>query len=134
MNTMTAERMRRLSTYRRLEKFADTPEHINQRLKELKHKWHIERAEHLIFAVVSLIGIMLAWFVHRNWLILSVLFSAGIFFEALSNRSLIKVFLKRFGLRSLQDIEEERHALKALRGDYNHVESPAEALEDSIRD
>jgi len=41
---------------------------------------------------------------------------------------------RRMGKRTRHEIEEERHALKALRGDYDRVFSTSEALEDAMKD
>jgi hypothetical protein len=121
-------------TYQNLQKFSEHSEMIQNRIQELKHEWDIERTLEASASIISLLGIGLGYFVHPYWFILPAVVMAFLLEHALQGWCPLLSLFRRLGKRSFHEIEEERHALKALRGDYLHVESPAEALEDSMRE
>lgn len=122
-----------LNTYHNLEKYSERPDLIIQRLAELNSEWDLERSAVMVSSVLSLCGIALGAFVHIYWLMLSVLVTFLLIQDVLWGDGPFHFLLAKMGRRTFIEIQSERHALKALRGDYSHVDSPADALEDSIR-
>ena len=131
--TINEQHFNRIHTYHNLEKYSEKPDLINQRVADLNQEWDIERITVIVVSVISLCGMGLAAFVHINWLMLSALITLFLIQDVIWGKGLFHMLLRRFGKRGLLEIQSERHALKALRGDYSHVDSPADALEDSIR-
>lgn len=120
-------------TYHNLEKYSERPDLINQRVAELNSEWDLERSAVMVSSIISLCGMALGAFVHIYWLLLSVLVTFFLIQDVLLGQGPFHYLLEKMGRRTFIEIQSERHALKALRGDYSHVDSPADALEDSIR-
>jgi hypothetical protein len=105
-------------------------EDIPRRLRELDEEWDIERAIEANAAGIGLIGVMLGATRDRRWLVLPALVSTFLFQHAVQGWCPPVPILRRLGFRTSFEIEEERQALKALRGDYsNATESSARALQ-----
>jgi hypothetical protein len=96
---------------------------IDKRLQALDHEWDVERLLQTNASVVVLLGLALAATVSRKFLILP----AGVF-GFFAQHALqgwcppIPVF-RRLGVRTQREIERERYALKALRGDFDQLPS-----------
>lgn len=131
--TINDQYFNRIHTYHNLEKYSERPDLINQRVAELHQEWDIERITVILASGISLCGMVLAALVHFYWLMLSVLVTFLLIQDVLRGKGLFHMLLRKFGKRGFLEIQSERHALKALRGDYSQVDSPADALEDSIR-
>ncbi|MEM5788371.1 MAG: hypothetical protein AAGU11_13735 [Syntrophobacteraceae bacterium] len=93
-------------------------EAVNARLEELDREWDIERAIEANAAAISLIGIMLAAFVNIFWLLLPALVAAFLLQHALQGWCPPVPVLRRLGFRTTHEIDNERYALKAIRGDF----------------
>jgi hypothetical protein len=112
------ERIRR-ETQRNVVYYAEHPEEINARLEELDREWDIERALEVNMSTVALTGIVLAATVNRKWLLLPAA-ALGFFLQhALQGWCPPLPILRRMGVRTMREIASERHALKAIRGDYD---------------
>jgi hypothetical protein len=126
---MNASGRRRSSASR---KFAAQPASISARLKELDEEWDIERAIEMNASALAFIGTVLGFFVHPYWLLLPALVTAFLFQHAVQGWCPPVPILRRMGFRTVYEIEEEKQALKALRGDYAQVaiatDKPAAAL------
>jgi hypothetical protein len=94
---------------------------IDQRLRALEAEWDVERLLQTNASVIVLLGLTLAAGVNRKFLLLP----AGVF-SFFAQHALqgwcppIPVF-RRLGVRTQREIERERYALKALRGDFDQV-------------
>lgn len=114
------ERIRR-ETEERVRRIAGQPAAIGERLRELDAEWDIERAIEMNASVLAFIGIALGFYLHPYWLMLPALVTAFLFQHALQGWCPPVPVLRRFGFRTVYEIEQERQALKALRGDYGSV-------------
>src|SRR5688572_20409141 len=94
---------------------------IERRLAELDREWDIERTLEANAASVSLIGIALAITVSRRFLLLPAAVAGFLLQHALQGWCPPLPLFRRLGIRTQAEIEQERHALKALRGDYAEV-------------
>ena len=100
---------------------------IEQRLQALDQEWDVERTLQTNASVIVLLGLALATTVDRKFLLLP----AGVF-GFFAQHALqgwcppIPVF-RRMGVRTQGEIERERYALKALRGDFDAVSSKGDA-------
>ena len=102
--------------------YAAHPKSIPQRLKELDKEWDIERAIEANASLVALTGIGLAATKNRLWLMLPALVSVFLFQHAVQGWCPPVPILRRLGFRTAHEIEQERHALKAIRGDFRAVQ------------
>jgi hypothetical protein len=114
------ERIRR-ETEERVRRLSGQPGAIGQRLRELNAEWDIERAIELNASALAFIGTALGYIAHPYWLLLPALVTAFLFQHAVQGWCPPVPVLRRFGFRTVYEIEQEKQALKALRGDYAMV-------------
>ena len=119
------ERLRR-ETAASVAHFATHQDDIPKRLQELDREWDIERAIEANASVLALAGIALAAGHDRRWLVLPGLVTGFLFQHAIQGWCPPVPILRRLGFRTSYEIEEERRALKALRGDFEGTRDSAE--------
>jgi hypothetical protein len=94
------------------------PAAIDRRLAELDREWDIERTLEANAATVSLIGLGLGAFVDRRLFILPAVVAGFLLQHALQGWCPPVPFFRRRGFRTSYEIDEERYALRAVRGDF----------------
>lgn len=94
---------------------------INKRLEELDREWDVERILQTNFAIFSMIGLGLATRVNKRWFALATAVPAFMVQHALQGWCPPLAVLRRLGFRTAREINEERFALKSLRGDFSGV-------------
>jgi hypothetical protein len=97
------------------------PEAIDRRLEQLDREWDIERCLETMAPSFTLIGLALAITKGRKWLLLPVVVQTFFLQHALEGWCPPIPMLRRLGFRTMHEIDEERYALKALRGDFNKL-------------
>jgi hypothetical protein len=102
------------------------PAAIDRRLAELDREWDIERTLEANAATVSLIGSALGFTVDRRFFALPVVVAGFLLQHALQGWCPPVPFFRRLGFRTAAEIDHERYALKALRGDFGNVCSEAD--------
>ncbi len=101
---------------------------ITKRIKELDEKWDIERVLELNMSTLALSGIILSKAASRRWLVLPAV-ALGFFAQhALQGWCPPVRLLRSLKVRTRDEIDQEKHALKALRGDYSNIRSAEEAF------
>ena len=103
--------------------FADYPEEIDGRLWELEREWAAERVFQANAAVIVWTGLALGLTVRRRFLLLPAVAAAFLFQYAFLGWNPPIAILHRLGLRTRAEIDTERYALKALRGDFEGVDT-----------
>ncbi len=98
---------------------------IEQRLAELDREWDIERVLETNFATVVLAGSALTLGVHRRWTLLPAIAAGFMVQHVLQGWCPPLIVLRRLGIRTASEIERERYALKALRGDFEALHKRA---------
>lgn len=110
-------------------RLAASPPEIARRLSELDREWDIERAIEANAAVIAMSGLALAASHDRRWMILSALVAGFLFQHAVQGWCPPVPVLRAMGFRTADEINEERTALKAVRGDFDaNRRAPAKAL------
>jgi hypothetical protein len=94
---------------------------IDRRLKDLDEEWDIERTLEANAATASLIGLTLGATVDRRWFLFPVVVAGFLLQHALQGWCPPLPFFRRRGIRTASEIDYERYALKALRGDFAGV-------------
>jgi hypothetical protein len=97
------------------------PARIDDRLRELDREWDIERTLEANAATLALSGVLLGAFVDRRFLILPGAVAAFLLQHALQGWCPPVPVFRRLGIRTASEIDRERYALKALRGDFGAV-------------
>ena len=99
------------------------PRILDSRLQELDREWDIERMLEVHAAAISLIGLGFGRFVNRRWYLLPTVAAVFLFQQAIQGWCLPITLFRRLGIRTAQEIDYERYALKALRGDFSLLRS-----------
>ncbi|HVK96256.1 MAG TPA: hypothetical protein VM368_00495 [Flavisolibacter sp.] len=112
-----------------LQAYADAePIEVDARIYELDHEWDLERALQLNAATLGLAGIFLGMVVDKKWFVLPILLSSFLTQQAVQGWCPPIPLLRKLGFRTRKEIDKERYALKALRGDFRRtVHSPNKA-------
>ncbi|HEY0983063.1 MULTISPECIES: hypothetical protein [unclassified Schlesneria] len=101
------------------------PAAIEQRLAELDEEWDVERTLEANASIVSLVGLALGATVDRRWFCLPAAVSGFLLQHAVQGWCPPLTILRRLGVRTASEIDYERYALKAIRGDFKSVPSGA---------
>lgn len=105
-----------------IEKYSQSHQLISQRIKDLDKKWDIERLLEVNMSTLAITGITLAYFVHINWLILPAVVLLFFVQHAVQGWCPPLPIFRHFKVRTRPEIDREKYALKALRGDFNNIE------------
>jgi hypothetical protein len=99
------------------------PAAIDRRLAELDAEWDIERYLETMAPSFTLAGLLLGITINRKWLLLPIVVQSFFLQHALQGWCPPIPVLRRLGVRTADEINQERYALKALRGDFEGVYS-----------
>ena len=117
----------------RVRHYASHPDDIPGRLRELDEEWDIERAIEANASALAFAGVALGAASDRRWLILPVLVTTFLFQHAIQGWCPPVPILRQLGFRTVHEIETERNALKALRGDYESVSTSSDKAAAAFR-
>jgi len=109
-------------TIDRVRYYAQHPEQIGERLDELDREWDTERLLEANASALSLTGVILGATVDKRFLILPAIVTAFLFQHAVQGWCPPLPIIRRLGFRTQHEIEAERYALKALRGDFGTLD------------
>ena len=101
---------------------------IDARLRELEHEWDIERTLEANASGVSLIGLALGALVHRRFYVLSGVALGFLLQHATQGWCPPLPVFRRLGVRTAREIDEERYALKAIRGDFQGLSTASDQI------
>jgi hypothetical protein len=105
----------------RLAYYAAHGDEIADRLEELNREWDIERTLEANASTLAFAGVVLGSAVDRRWLALPALVTVFLLQHAVQGWCPPLPILRRMGFRTADEINEERFALKALRGDFDRL-------------
>jgi hypothetical protein len=97
------------------------------RLAELDREWDIERVLQANASTLVVLGTLLGAKVDRRFLLLPAAVFTFFAQHALQGWCPPLPILRRRGVRAAREIERERYAVKALRGDFDSVPAPEAA-------
>lgn len=100
---------------------------IAQRLEELDKEWDVERVLQINFSALSLVGLALSTKVDKRWYVLALGVPAFMVQHSLQGWCPPLAVLRRLGFRTAKEINEERFALKSLRGDFKDISGAHDA-------
>jgi hypothetical protein len=96
---------------------------ITQRIEELDREWDIERWLETNASTIALTGLILGVTHNKKWLIVPGIVLPFLFQHAVQGWCPPIPILRRLGVRTREEIDREKYALKVLRGDFNQSES-----------
>jgi hypothetical protein len=103
------------------------PIEFQARLEELDREWDIERLLQANASTLVMLGVALGYAVDRRFLALPAAVFTFFAQHALQGWCPPIPIFRRRGVRTMREIERERYAIKALRGDFDGVPSPGSA-------
>lgn len=101
---------------------------LSASIEALEKEWDVERVLQTNASTLCLIGLALGLTYDRRFLVLPVAVFAFLGQHALQGWCPPLPVLRRIGVRTRAEIERERHALKALRGDFDHLPETGAAV------
>ncbi|HET8937864.1 MAG TPA: DUF2892 domain-containing protein [Polyangiales bacterium] len=129
------ERIRRETEERIAHTLAGGRAAIEARLRELDAEWDTERTLETMAASFTIGGLLLGVTVDRRWLWFSGLVSGFLLQHALQGFCPPLPAIRALGVRTAAEIDQERYALKAARGDFEQLRGasqPAQLLAAAI--
>lgn len=99
--------------------YAQHPDEIEERLKQLDAEWDVERVLEANASLLAFAGTALGATIDRRWLTLPAVVTAFLFQHAVQGWCPPLPLIRRLGVRTAAEIDHERYALKMLRGDFN---------------
>ncbi len=122
---MTEDRVNERIRYRTIAsitRFARHPDLIERRLDELDQEWDVERVLETNAATLALTGTILGVLSGKRWLLLSAVVTGFLLQHGVQGWCPPLPLLRRLGVRTAREIEAERYALMALRGDFDDID------------
>jgi hypothetical protein len=96
-------------------------EAISHHIDVLNREWDVERYLQMNAGLVALSGVLLGGLVNRRFLLLPAAVFSFFFQHATQGWCPPLPVFRRMGVRTRREINKEKYALKALRGDFDDV-------------
>jgi hypothetical protein len=109
-----------------------TKEEISHRIQELDQEWDIERVLETMASSFSLTGIVLGSTVDKRWFLFPAVVLSFLLLHAIEGWCPPVPILRRLGIRTREEIDRERYALKALAGDFAGISKEASRVEQTL--
>lgn len=97
------------------------PAALSERLRALDEEPDLETVGSMALAGAGTLGLVFGFLGSRLWRLLAWISLPLLFAHARGKLKAPEDFLRSLGLRSRREIQEERYALKALRGDFKDI-------------
>lgn len=95
---------------------------VGRRIGELEKEWDIDRTLMANASTLSLAGVVLGSTVNRNWFVLPGVVVSFLLWHAIQGWCPPLPIFRKLGYRSRKEIDIEKFALKALRGDFQKLD------------
>lgn len=107
---------------------------VDRRLRELDAEWDVERTRQANAATLTAVGSGLAILVDRRFALVPLVVGSFLLQHAVQGWCPPLPVFRRMGVRTQTEIDEERAALKALRGDFQNVggDTPRQQAADAL--
>ena len=109
-----------------------TKEEIYRRIQDLDQEWDIERVLETMASSFSLTGIVLGATVDRKWFLVPTIVLSFLFVHAIQGWCPPLPILRSLGIRTREEIDRERYALKALAGDFAGISKDPSRAEQTL--
>ena len=97
------------------------PQAINERLAQLDREWSAGRVTKALIGAMIVVGFALTALLNPWWLVLPALGGVFLLQYFFGRTSWLGATFREVGFRSGQEIDQERFALRALRGDFKNL-------------
>jgi hypothetical protein len=106
---------------------------ISRRIDELDREWDMERYLEMNASGLALIGTLLGLFVNKKFFAIPCIVLPFLFQHSVQGWCPPVPVLRRRGVRTRKEIDAEKYALKALRGDFATVAKSDGGVATSLR-
>lgn len=106
---------------------------LDARIDELRGHWDMERVLETNATALALSGAVLGLTVNRKWFLLTCGVMACLAQHAAQGWCPPVPVLRRFGVRTQSELDQERYALKAVRGDFHSITSRESAASEALQ-
>src|SRR5947209_18208108 len=100
-----------------------SPTTLTRRINELEEEWDIERWLEMNASALAFSGVVLGILVNKKFFAIPCIVLPFLFQHAIQGWCPPIPILRRRGVRTRREIDAEKYALKALRGDFSHVKT-----------
>jgi hypothetical protein len=94
---------------------------ISRRIEELDAEWDMERYLETNASALAFSGVILGLFVNKKFLAIPAIVLPFLFQHAVQGWCPPIPLLRRLGIRTRKEIDAEKYALKAVRGDFDNL-------------
>lgn len=122
------------TTLENVQKYSAHSQMMSSRIEHLRKERDVERILETNATIFALITVLLTLFVHINWIYVTLVVLILLLVHSIVGWCPPLPVVRKLGKRTRHEIEEERHALKALRGDYINVTNAEEAYRSAEKD
>lgn len=105
---------------------------VAERIAELDREWDFDRVLGINASVMALTGCALTAVVRKRWVALPITIAGILAQQALKHWSPPVSLFRQLGVRTRSEIEVEKFALKALRGDFDNFMGDS-SVSDGVR-
>lgn len=109
-----------------------TREEIYRRIQDLDQEWDFERVLETMASSLSLTGIVLGATVDRKWFLVPTIVISFLLVHAIQGWCPPLPILRSLGIRTREEIDRERYALKALAGDFAGISKDPSRAEQTL--
>jgi len=125
------EKIEEKTERRVLQAASATERTISRRIDELEQEWDMERYLETNASALAFSGVILGLFVNKKFLAIPAIVLPFLFQHAVQGWCPPIPLLRRIGIRTRKEIDAEKFALKAVRGDFDNL--PIANNGDSVR-
>jgi hypothetical protein len=93
-------------------------EALDERIQALEDEWDLEKAGAVLLSGAGVLGLVMGLIGSRHWRLLAWAAVPLLFLHGRGQWKSAEGLLRPLGFRPRRDIQEEKYALKAMRGDY----------------
>lgn len=106
---------------------------LSTRIEELENEWSIERWLEMNASALAFSGVLLGLLVNKKFFAIPCLVLLFLFQHAVQGWCPPMPVLRRNGVRTRREIDAEKFALKALRGDFGEGQSSSATPDEKAR-
>ena len=105
---------------------------VARRIEELEKEWDMDRTLMANASTLSLTGVVLGSTVNKNWYVLPGVVVSFLLWHAIQGWCPPLPIFRKLGYRSRKEIDIEKNALKALRGDFDSIQDDTTISKDTL--
>lgn len=98
-----------------------SPDEITRRIAALDREWDMERLLETNASAIAFTGLVLGVTHSKKWLVVPGIVLPFLFQHAVQGWCPPVPIFRRLGVRTREEIDREKYALKVLRGDFEHI-------------